>query len=114
MSFKYIFLSLGISLFLTLILEIAFALVFKVRSKSLLIVLLANVLTNPAVVVLHLLLCRHYTFSEIPVILVLECSAILTEAVVYKHCTDIKKPFLFSLSSNTFSYLCGLLAGSLI
>lgn len=113
MSLKYILLSLGISLTLTLILELFFALIFKVRGKALLLTIFANILTNPAVVVLYLLFCRHYTFPEAVVISILEISAVVVEAVIYKT-SGIKRPFLLSLGANAFSYLCGLLIGSLI
>ncbi len=114
MSLENILISLGVSLSLTLILELVFALTFKVRNQSLLIVIFANILTNPAVVMLHLLLCRYCAFPEVPVVLVSEISAIILEWLIYSHCTDIKKPFLFSLAANAFSYSCGLLAGALI
>lgn len=115
MSLEYILLSLGISLFLTLALELAFALVFKVRGKALLIVALVNVLTNPAVVILHLLLCRHFSLPEIAVVSILEIFAVIAEAAVYKaRCTSIKRTFLFSLGANAFSYLCGVLIDTFI
>ncbi len=46
-------LELALSLGLTLLLEGTFVLVWGVRGRDLLLVLLANVLTNPAVVLLH-------------------------------------------------------------
>lgn len=114
MPLEYIFLSLGISLALTLVLELGFAFVFKLRRKALLLTVLANILTNPAVVVLHLLLCRYYAFPEVAVISVLEISAVGIEALIYKTESSIKRPFLFSLGANAFSYFCGLLIGALI
>ena len=49
-----LFLSLAVSLALTLALELAFALVWRVERSDLPAVALANLLTNPVVV-----LCRH-------------------------------------------------------
>ena len=40
---------------------------------------------------------------------VLEIAAVIAEWLVYKSRTDIKKPFLFSLCANGFSFLCGIL-----
>ncbi len=115
MSFEYILSSLAISLFLTLILELTFSLFFKLKSKALLLTVLVNILTNPAVVILFLLLCRYYSLSEFAVIAVLEIIAVIIEGMIYKTgCAEIKRPFLFSLGANTFSYICGAVISSLI
>ena len=115
MSLEYILYSLGISLLLTLALELAFALVFKVRGRALLIVILVNILTNPAVVTLYLLFCRHFSLPALIIVSVLEISAVIIEAIIYKtRCLSITKPFLFSLGANAFSYLCGVVIGALL
>ncbi len=115
MTLEHILLSLLVSLLLTAILELVFALVFRVRGYTLLIVTLVNILTNPAVVVLFNLFCRHYSLPELAVIPILEISAVLIEALIYKtRCSTIKRPFLFSLGANIFSYLCGLIISALI
>ncbi len=115
MSPEYIFLSLSVSLLLTVALELMFALLFKIRGRTLIIVILVNILTNPAVVVLYLLLCRHYTFPPLAVVPILEVSAFLAEALIYKtRCRSIQHPFIFALGANLFSYLCGVVIGTLI
>lgn len=114
MSLEYILLSLCISLLLTVFLELIFALVFRARGRALLIVTLANVLTNPAVVVLFLLLCRHYSLPEYAVVPILETGAMLIEALIYARCTEIRRPFLFALAANAFSYLSGAVIGTLL
>ncbi len=115
MSPEFIYSSLGISLLLTLVIELLFALCFRIRGKDLIIVGLVNVLTNPAVVVLYLLLCRYYCLWDAAVVIILEIIAFLTEALIYKTvCRSIKRPFLFAFGANAFSYLCGALIGVLL
>ncbi len=114
MPLEYILLSLCISLSLTVFLELIFALVFRARGQTLLIVALVNVLTNPAVVVLFLLLCRHYSLPEFAVVAILEAVAVLIEALIYARCTEIRRPFLFSLAANAFSYLSGAVISALL
>ncbi len=88
--------SLAISLVLTLVFELLFALVWGVRGKGLVLVILMNVLTNPAVVVLH-----HLTGW----IYILEIAAILVEGFCCRGM--IKKPWLFAVCVNVFSYTAG-------
>ncbi len=115
MSPEHIFLSLSASLLLTVSLELLFALLFKIRGRTLIIVILVNILTNPAAVVLFLLLCRHFSFSALAVVPVLEAVAFLTEALIYKtRCRSIQHPFMFALGANLFSYICGAIIGTLI
>ena len=115
MSAEYIFSSLGTSLLLTIMLELVFALIFKVHGRTLIIVILVNVLTNPAVVVLYLLLCRYFSLPALCVVPVLEIGAVICEAAIYKYrCEAIRHPFIFAFSANIFSYFCGALIGALL
>lgn len=100
-----IFASLAISLALTLLLELLFALMVGVRkTRDLVLVVLVNTLTNPPVVLLHTL------FPAVWVTALLELSAVGVEAAIYSKCAQsIRKPLLFSLGINAFSYLTGLL-----
>lgn len=106
------------SLELTVVFEILFAFAAGAfdsntrTGKSLFINLLANVLTNPMVCSLYYLAKYGFGLSGAhiwAVTAVLEISAVLAEWRVYKACTDIKRPFLFSLCANCFSYFTGLL-----
>ncbi len=105
-------LSLGVSLLLTLLLELAFALLFRVRGKwDLTLVILANILTNPVVV-----LCHHLTRALLPsfpiavATLLLEAGAVLIEGLCYQRYSQrIPRPYLFSLAANGFSYGMGVL-----
>ncbi len=103
--------TLLISLGLTVVLELIFALVFKVRGeRDFVLVIVVNVITNPAVVLLNYLLLRDTALPRMPVIFVLEAAAVLVEAFYYRRYAEtIKKPFLFSLCANVFSFSIGLL-----
>ncbi|MBP8641018.1 MAG: hypothetical protein KBI01_09015 [Oscillospiraceae bacterium] len=108
--------TLLISLALTLVLELVFSLAFKVRSThSLTMVLLANVLTNPPVVLLNNILSRKTELTSVIIILILEIAAVLIEGIYYnRFANEIKRPFMFSLGANAFSYLTGLILQQLI
>ena len=101
--------SLAISLALTVLLETGFFLLAgKRHKKDLVLLVLVNVLTNP-VVVLSFWLITHYTnwnpyLSLIP----LEVFAVLTEGYYYKkYGKEFRRPFLFSLAANAFSFGLG-------
>lgn len=105
--------SMLIALVLTLILELFFAALWGIRNRrDILIVILANVMTNPLVNFLHavfadLIILKGWAMTAATA--ALEISAVIAEWYVYKKGTEIKKPFLFSLGANAFSFLCGLL-----
>ena len=90
----------AVSLGLTLLLELPAAYAWGLRSRhNLTVVVLVNVLTNPAVVLLHAL--------GIP-ILPLEASAIAAEGFCYRHSgKNIRSPYLLALCANGFSYGVG-------
>ena len=97
------------ALLLTEALEVPVCLLFGLRRKDLLIVLLANLLTNPAVNVLYLLSVLYTPLPRVLVIAVLEVSAIVTEWLIYRSLTEAKHPFWMSLVANAVSYGVGLL-----
>ena len=99
-----LFLTLGISLLLTLLLEGLFAFfIGGIRSpRGLILTVLVNMLTNPPVVLTYTL------FPSLPMKLSLEVAAVLIEGFVYKKCSDeINRPFLYALCINAFSFLTG-------
>lgn len=104
--------SLAISLALTLVLELLFALVWGVRKKGLLLVALMNILTNPAVVTLHFLCTSLLGWVGFLPVLILEAAAILVEGFCCRGM--IQKPWLFALCINLFSYGVGELLQLLI
>lgn len=108
---KYLFV-FGISLILTLITELIVAYAFGFRSaKYLLLVILTNVLTNPAVVYLNMCgsnFAWWNTLCQLP----LEVLAIVTEAFIYcrfakKDGWNIKHPIWLSVCANVISYVLG-------
>lgn len=96
-----------ISLVLTLFIELAFALLWGIRRKDLLLVALVNVLTNPLVVLVHSLLLPYgFLFHT----LLPELWAVGTEAAIYyRKKTHIPHPVLFGLLANILSYCIGIL-----
>lgn len=97
------------ALLLTVAIETAVCLLWKMRGKELLIVLLANVMTNPAVNVLYLLALLYTPLPKVLVISVLESAAVVSEWLVYRSLTEVKRPFLVSLTANAVSFGAGLL-----
>ena len=97
------------ALLLTEAIEIPVCLLWGMRGRDLVFVLLANLLTNPVVNVLYAL---AYLYTPIPravSIAVLEIAAVLVEWIVYRSATEAKRPFLVSLTANAASYGAGLL-----
>lgn len=103
--------TLLISLGITIVLELAFAFFFKVRrAYDLQLIFVVNIITNPAVVLLHYLLVQRSGLSQIPVVILLETVAILVEGFYYKrYAENVNMPFLFSIGANAFSYFTGLI-----
>lgn len=107
--FLSLFLSLAGSLALTLALELSFALAWRVDRRDLPAVALANLLTNPIVV-----LCYHGAAWYLPNILpaatlALELGAVAAEGLVYRRRSRISRPWTFSVCANAFSFFTGLL-----
>ena len=102
------------ALLLTLLIEIPVCLLMGMRKKELLIVLLVNVMTNPAVNVLYLLGTAYTPLPAFVIVAVLEVSAVIAEWIVYRLLTDVKRPFLVSLVANTVSCGTGLLLTTII
>ena len=100
---------LAVSLLLTLVFEEGFALAWGLRGKrELWLVALVNILTNPAVVLLYYTAAGPLRWNAIPVTIVLEALAILVEWRCYRAFSDqVKRPFLFALLINLFSYGAG-------
>ena len=99
----------ALSLLFTLVIEIAAALLWGLRRKDLLLAALVNLLTNPAVLLLHLL-ARSQAAT-----LLLEAAAVVTEGLYYRRFgQSVRAPMRFSLAANLSSFLLGLLLGRLI
>ena len=105
-----LFQGMAISLVMTLALELAYARLWGVRGgHDLILTILVNVLTNP-IVVFSISYFRIKRFSGNRGLLTagLEIFAVVTEALLYRRFSrTIRRPWLFSLSANAFSYAVG-------
>jgi len=103
--------SLGLSLALTIGFEAGFFLLIGKRNKKdLLLLLLVNILTNPIVVLLYWLAASFTDWNIYIVLIPLELFAVVTEGYYYKkYGQSFRRPFLFSLAANAFSFGIGWL-----
>ena len=75
---------------------------------DMLLVLLVNLLTNPAVVFLYHVNCLYLDWNRTVITVGLEAAAIAVEAVCYKAAAgNIRHPWLFSIGANLFSFTLG-------
>ena len=102
-------LSLVLALLLTEAIEIPVCLLWGMRKRDLLFVVLANLLTNPLVNVLYALAYLYTPVTRAVSIALLEIAAVVTEWLIYRSATDAKRPFPVSLTANAVSYGAGLL-----
>jgi len=100
---------LAVSLLLTLLFEEGFALAWGLRGRRELgLVALMNCLTNPPVVLLYHTATALWRWNALPVTLVLEGAAVFVEwRCCRAYSEQVKKPFLFALLVNLFSYGAG-------
>jgi hypothetical protein len=94
-----------ISLFLTLAIELPLALLWGLRGRALIMVTLANIMTNPLAVALH----TAIGIPQLPI----EIGVVAVEAVVYRTFSrtpgwEIPKPLWLAVVSNTVSWGLGL------
>ncbi len=105
-----IFMTFALSLGLTLLIEIALGLAVGLRGRDLILLVLLNILTNPAVVYLNMLFSELLTVSRFAWQLPLEATAIITEGALYQGLGEkISHPWLFAIAANVISYSLGLL-----
>lgn len=100
---------LAVSLVLTLVFEEGFALLWGLRGRRELgLVALMNCLTNPPVVLLYHTAAGLWHWNAVLVTLVLEAAAVVVEWQCCRaYSEQIKRPFLFALLINLFSYGAG-------
>ncbi|MCL2884618.1 MAG: hypothetical protein FWF49_03960 [Oscillospiraceae bacterium] len=103
--------ALAESLALTIVLETGFFLIAGKRDRrDLLLVVLVNVVTNPVVVLLYWLAAAYTALNAAAVQAALEVSAVVVEGIYYKsYGRSFRRPFLFSIGANAFSFGIGLL-----
>lgn len=89
---------------LTLLIELPMAYIWGLRGRELLTVAVANVMTNPLAVALHL--CG---IPQVPI----EIGVVLAEGAAYSLHFE-KRPFLLALFSNALSWGIGLILNRFI
>ena len=102
------------ALLMTEAIEIPVCLLFHMRGRDLIFVVLANVLTNPLLNVLYAIACLYTSIPPAAVLAVLEPAAVAAEWLVYRSATGAKRPFLASLAANAASFGLGLLITTFI
>lgn len=109
---------MGVSLTLTIIIELVCALIMGVRNKKDIInVILVNILTNPLVVSISFFINLRYGLINKRIAMIfLELFAFLSEGFVYNKCLEFKKynGFILSLILNVVSYTLGIFINLLI
>ena len=101
----------------TILIEVVVGLIIGVRNKKdILNVILVNVLTNPLVTSIPVLIYINLRYTPYIIsIIILEIFAFVSEGFIYKKTLTYKKinPFIISLILNLSSYLIGLLINNL-
>ena len=111
----------GISLILTIIIELSIARVWGLKTKKeMLLVLLVNILTNPAAV-FCVWICNGYLGSEFSFLFqcVMEFIVVVVEAKVYSGFAreegwNIKKPLQFAIAAKVISWVSGVMLQCII
>ena len=108
--------SLGMSLLLTLVLELGTGYLYGIREKKDIVLLtLVNILTNPLVVLSYYLVVHYSNMNRIAIVIVLEVMAIITEGYYYRtYGKTFTHPMLFALCANIFSFSIGQLLNILL
>ncbi len=106
---------MSISLILTVALELSAAAVLGIRGRDLLLTVIVNILTNPAVNAAYYILLGTTVLYPPMIKAVLEISAVAAEWLIYrKYGENIKRPLLLSIGLNGFSFFSGMLINKLI
>ena len=100
---------------ITVVIETAFFAVLAYRKRDdLLIVVLANVITNPSLNVIFGLCWLYAPEYAWIALAALEILAVLIEWLIYRALTDAKRPFITSLAANAVSFGIGVIIMSII
>lgn len=109
---------MGVSLTLTIIIELVCALLIGIRNKKDIInVILVNILTNPLVVSISFLINLRYGLMPKRIAMIfLELFAFASEGFIYNKCLEFKKynGFLLSFILNFISYFLGIIINCII
>ncbi len=110
--------SLIISLFLTIVIELSVSLILGIKKKNdIYIVVLANICTNPIVVyVANCLKMLNNALLYNIVVMIMEIIVVIVEFKIYKKYLKIykKSPFTLSIVSNAISFGMGLVINNIL
>lgn len=109
--------SLLLSFGVTVLVELSAAFLLGLRDRrSLCIVFLVNVVTNPVVVyILNLQYYYGLFLPKVPLTVFLECSAVAAEAFLYRFAwKGNRNPLLLAIILNAASYLFGVVVNIII
>ena len=99
--------SIVLALTITLVLEIVFSLTWGLRKQQLWMVVLMNILTNPAANTLYSFMTVYLGWPRLLPAILLEFAVVVVEGLC---CRDfMEKPWSFVVLANIFSYTAGLL-----
>ena len=110
--------SLIVSLFLTVLIEISISFIIGIRDiEDLKVVFWANVITNPIVVYIAnitQLLNNNLIYNSI--VFIMEILAIITEFIIFKNFLNYKKksPLLISSINNIISFTLGVIISKIM
>lgn len=99
------------SFILTFIIEYIIIKLVFIKKKTLMPVLLVNMLTNPLVVYIYNIMSIYSFFYKDIVLVFLELLVVVVEGYVYKYLLEIKwkTALIISFISNLVAYLLGIL-----
>jgi hypothetical protein len=101
----------------TIIIEVIIAYILKIRDKKdILNIILVNIVTNPIVVSLPILMLVKYGYKvRLNTLIFLEILTVIVEGLIYLKVLKYKKinPFIISLILNLSSYLIGEIINNL-
>ena len=100
-------LSVLTALSLTLLFELFFALIWGIRREGLLLVILMNVMTNPAVNLLYFFAVSLLGWRSLWVVPPLELAVVIVEGICCRGV--IRRPWLFVVLANGVSYTLGVI-----
>lgn len=105
-------------LLLTIVIEITSSLIFGIRKKEdIEVVIWVNILTNPVVVYLtNCIKLFNNNYIYIISVLILEIIVVIVEFAIYKRFLEFNKksPLFISFMNNTISFSLGIIIGKII
>ena len=110
--------NLIVSLILTLIIELSISLLLGIKkSKDIIVIICANICTNPLVVYIsNCLKLFNLKYEYIIIVIILEILAILVEFLIYKKYLQYKKisPLIVSIINNLISFYIGIIINNFL